>query len=203
MDNKKYYLENNKLKLIRHIVSYNEIINTDLLYRESNVYQYLNSDKDLEELEIILKRRGIEYKVDSIDVSLYEEYENTTMSLDEIDSILNPDIETIRNVTINKIEQQYSDKLASGIEINLKNSTEIFSCTPEDTQYIQLLLNKNEDEYTIFNIDKKEIKVDREDLENINNVIGDFVLNEFSNKQDKISKINSSKSIKNISKINL
>lgn len=88
--NKIYYLDNNKIKLVRHIISYTEETVTDTLEMTKNITQYLNSDEDLKELEKRLTRKGVKFNVVSNDITELEVYENRKVdSVEEAEELLN------------------------------------------------------------------------------------------------------------------
>lgn len=85
-----FYIENNRIKLIRNIIEYTEDTKTDTLEMTKKIKQYLNTNKDLEELEKRLIRKGVKYDVSKQDVSEYEVYENKIVgSLEDAIELMN------------------------------------------------------------------------------------------------------------------
>lgn len=148
-----YYIENGKIKLNRYKVTYteeiknfksNKITNTEVFASDENELNFIKQDLDV---------RQIEYDIENIDVSDYEEFEGVAArTIDEAHKIVNPSIDEIKRKKIEEIKNECRNTIYKGVDVELNGSIKHFSLTMEDQININAL--KSQIETDILDISK-------------------------------------------------
>lgn len=83
-----YYIEDNKIKLVRYIVSYTETKEWNNGNRITDTTQYLSTSNEYQALTDMLKYRNVKYETTRVDPSKYSTLEFTEVkSREEADEL--------------------------------------------------------------------------------------------------------------------
>lgn len=196
---KKFYLKNNKIKLIRYIVSYKEEVLTDTLEMKNEIKQFLSTSTELEELLDRLNKKLIVPNIENIDTSLYEVYENVHVSsYEEADKLINPDIEEMRSLKIKNIEDEFNMLLLKGCEIELSTDTFTVSCTTSDLFILENC--KKSENYEVF-LNSEKVTVEKNDFDILYNKSNEFYNKTYETKNELISKCKTVQSVEELNTI--
>ena len=199
---KLFYLENNRIKLVRHIVSYNETVITNTLKKVSGVTQYLNNDSALEELLDRLNRKGVSMEVKTIDTRLYEIHENKIVNnIQEAELLVNPSIETVKKMKLTEVEYNFNRAISEGIELEINGEKVKFNIGRDDLMYYRELILTEKDEYEILSLDKDYVRVNKDQFNTIISESSKRYMELYEHKSNLISEITKSEDITTINSI--
>lgn len=195
----KFYLKNNRIKLVRFIVSYIDEIKTDTLHMRSEVKQLLNTSTELEEIIDRLNRKSIVPDIENIDVSSYEVYEDRLVSsYEEADKLINPNLEDVKSNKIKEIEDSFNIILSKGYEIELSEKTYNVSCTFNDLFVLENC--KKSETYEVF-LNNEKVIIEKDDFDKLYKESNKFYNDKYTLKNELILKCKNTTSVEEINTI--
>lgn len=196
----KFYLKNNRIKLIRFIVSYIDKVKTDTLHMKSEVKQFLNTSTELEEILDRLNRKSIVPDIQNIDISSYEIYEDRIVSsYEEADKLINPNIDDVRNNKIKELEDSFNIILSKGFEIELSGGRYNISCTYNDLYILENC--KKSENYEVF-LNNERVLIEKDDFDKLYAESNKFYNDKYSLKNELILRCRNASSVEEINTIN-
>lgn len=200
---KRFYVENNRIKIIRFVVSYDERIETETLIKTSSIKQLLNTDADLEELLNRLKTKLIVPLVENLDTSDINIFEGRYVeSYEEADKLINPDLETVKKLKIEEIEKTFDTMLGNGIQLEIQSRTYNVSCKSSDILYYNSMLQADMQSYELI-LDNEMVTLTKEEFKKLHTESNNFFTEKYAQQNQLIFKCKKATTIDEVKNISI